>query len=416
LPTQVEQELSNLNLDWRKRVVFSATLEPFKMNRFDCRLKVIASPPEPLLQESQDKIHFKTSELDVVINTKTGLMDRYRVNGIDYLESRAFCPIVIQHNEDAWGRNYTRFRDKIGEFTILDAQASARFSGVHKTKFKPVRVIEDGPVRTVIESVMGYNHSFICQQYKLPKQGTEIEIETRVFWNEKDRMLKLSLPVNCPKSSFLGQAAFGVQQLPADGSEAVAQKWVAVVSEQSDKALTLINDGTYGSDFDGSELRLSLLRSPVYSALTIGDRPLIKDQNRFTPRIDQGERLFRFWVNAGSVQGRLNEIDREAMVQNEAPMALSFFPAGLSVKNENQSIVKLSDECIQLSALKKAENDESLIIRMYEPTGQKRTSLISFPSMNISKQVELDGFEVKTFELDFKKREWRTVNLIEQSE
>ncbi|MDF1515120.1 MAG: alpha-mannosidase, partial [Anaerolineae bacterium] len=36
LPTQVEQELSNLNMDWRKRVVFNAILAPSQMNRFDC--------------------------------------------------------------------------------------------------------------------------------------------------------------------------------------------------------------------------------------------------------------------------------------------------------------------------------------------------------------------------------------------
>jgi hypothetical protein len=38
LPTQVEKELSNVPVEWRKRVVFEAELGPSQMNRFNCRL------------------------------------------------------------------------------------------------------------------------------------------------------------------------------------------------------------------------------------------------------------------------------------------------------------------------------------------------------------------------------------------
>ena len=38
IPAQAEKEQSNLNLDWRKRVVFAAELGPAQVNRFDCSL------------------------------------------------------------------------------------------------------------------------------------------------------------------------------------------------------------------------------------------------------------------------------------------------------------------------------------------------------------------------------------------
>jgi hypothetical protein len=41
-------------------------------------------------------------------------------------------------------------------------------------------------------------------RYKLPKQGSEVEIEARVHWNEKDRMLKLSLPFVDPGAVVTG--------------------------------------------------------------------------------------------------------------------------------------------------------------------------------------------------------------------
>ncbi len=48
LPTQVEQEASNLNLDWRKKIAFRAALKPAQMNRFDCRLERVPSHPRPV--------------------------------------------------------------------------------------------------------------------------------------------------------------------------------------------------------------------------------------------------------------------------------------------------------------------------------------------------------------------------------
>jgi hypothetical protein len=59
--------------------------------------------------------------------------------------------------------------------------------------------------------------------------------------------------------------AFGVGDLPRNGNEAVAQKWVAVVDDERGFAVTCINAGTYGSDFSDDGLRLNLLRSPGYS-------------------------------------------------------------------------------------------------------------------------------------------------------
>ena len=97
-------------------------------------------------------------------------------------------------------------------------------------------------------------------------------------------MLKLSVPTRLGPGRYIGQVAYGTAGLPADGTEAVAQNWVAVVSEDRDIALTCINDGSYGSDFADGELRLSLLRSPAYSADPAAVGPLIP-QDRYVARM-----------------------------------------------------------------------------------------------------------------------------------
>ncbi len=398
VPSQVEEEASNLSLDWRKHVVFEAELAPSQMNRFDCTLEKMPAKPKPALQPEGDAITFRNGEIEVVINTKTGLVDSYKVNGVGQVAPGAFEPMVIQDNEDPWGMTVHSFGNVIGRFELMSPERGARFSGVKRDVIPSVRVIEDGAARVVVEAVFEYGDSQVCQRYMLPKHGTQIGLETRVHWAEKDKMLKLSVPVPEGEYAYVGQVAYGFQELPSNGDEAVAQKWTAVVTSDGSRALTCINDGTYGSDFSPVHgLRLTLLRSPAYSAHPIFDRPLVP-QDRYTPRIDQGERLFRFWFNGGSADERLARIDREALVRNEKPFVISFFPAGLGKKA--QPFAVLSDDAVQMTAAKQAEDGRGLIIRLFEPTGQARKTTLSLPFRGLEHEVSLSPFEIKTLRID----------------
>ena len=410
IPAQVEHEKSNLYVDWRKRVVFRATLAPFQMNRFDCKVEFLPEKPAPVVDETGGYIHFDTDELKVKINKETGYIDLLSVNGENILQSGAFKPIVISHNPDPWGMRYTEFRDIVGSFSLLSPEKSAEISGIEANSIAPVRVIEDEDVRTVIEATFGYNDSYLVQTYYLPKQGSWVDVETRVFWNEKDKMLKLSLPVQMETQKVLGQVAYGVQELPMDGTESVAQKWVAVVSAE-EMALSILNNGTYASDFKDNELRLSLVRSPAYSALTDGKSDFVP-QDRFSPRIDQGERLFRFRISAGDVTERLAHVDREALVFNEEPMAVSFFPSGQD--EPEGELLRLTDDVVQVTAVKKSQQGNDLVVRLFEPTGNDRSTRLLIPSMNLDQTVELKGFEIKTLLINLENQNVREANLLEE--
>ena len=414
VPCQAEQEMSNLNLDWRKRAVFKASLLPSRMNRFDCRLEALPARPKSQMPEETGSFIFKTAELDILINRRTGLLDRYRVNGVDYLEAGAFSQLVMEDNEDPWGSMTQSFRQKAGAFELMDSETGSRFSGV-QGQLEPVRVIEDGPVRSVVEAVFFYRDSRICQRYKLPKQGTEIELEIIVFWNEKSRMLKLAVPTTLrePDTRYLGQVAYGVEELALDGREVVAQKWTGLFEQgASGRSICCINDGVYGSDTKDGEIRISLMRSPAYSSLPIYDRPLLA-QDRYTGRIDQGERHFHFWFNAGPVAERLPRIDREALTHNEKPYALSFFPAGTG--EIYPPVLTLDDATVQLTAFKQAlDGGEDYIVRLFEPSGQARATTLRSEFLGLEYEVNLQPFEIKTFRVNSRKI-WE-VSLLEDRE
>jgi len=407
LPYQVEQERAAATLDWAKQVVFHADLKP-GMNRFDTRLNELKKKPPVSLKPRNGRIRFKTAELEIIVNERTGLVDRWRVGGKDVTAPGAFQPIVLEDTPNPWGDG-ERYRGKLaGRFRLMPVKEGTAFSALPET-VPSVRVIEDGPARTIIEAVFGWRRSAICQRYKLPKLGTEFEVETRVVWNEPYHVLKLSVPQAKPASGFLGQTAYGVQELPMDGAEAVSQKWQAVIAGDSEMAATCIDNGIYGSDLCKDTLRLTLLRSPSYS--NSARTTVIKD--RHNPVIDIGERTYRFWFNAGPVSERLAAIDREALAKNEMPYALSFFPPGGG--KEPKPLAVLSDNAIQLAAAKPAEDASGdLILRLFNPTDRLRRTTLTLPHLRLKKRLLLKRYEILTLRVDVKTRKAVEANLIEE--
>ncbi|MBE3125477.1 MAG: alpha-mannosidase [Acidobacteria bacterium] len=411
LPSQAEKEESNLSVEWRKRVVFEAELAPGRLNRFACRLERTPEKPRPAGGEKDGAITVATADLVASVNAWTGLLDVYRAAGIDFLEPGGFAPLVIKDNADPWGMKVRSFRTLEGRFTPASPEEAALFAGIREGGLSPTRVIEDGEVRVVIESILSYGASRIALRYKIPKRGTEVEVEVRVFWAERDRMLKLGLPSKLRAPRFMGQVAYGADELPSNGDEAVAQKWLALVSEKDGAAMTVANDGVHGSDWSGGELRLSLLRSPAYAADTWEDR-LAVARDRFIPRQDTGERVFRFWLNGGPLGDRMETIDREALARNEAPYVLAYFPPGGKKRALPGAVV--DGEAVELTAFKKSEDGNDIVLRLFEPTGKARTAVVKLPAFGASTKCRLKGFELRTLRFSRRTRTFAETDLLER--
>ena len=191
----------------------------------------------------------------------------------------------------------------------------------------------------------------------------------------------------------------------------MAQKWTAVKDKDENGAVRLINNCVYGSDCNNGEIRVSLIRSAPYASLPILERQLVA-QDRFTARIDQGEREFTLFLKGGDIEEVLRKVDRDALNLNEKPYALSFFPSGLGIKPE--SIVILSDDTVQMTAFKKCEDSDDFIIRLFEPTGKSRTAKILISVLEIEEKISFRGFEIKTFKINIKNKNLVETDLIEK--
>ncbi len=233
------------------------------------------------------------------------------------------------------GRRY--FREKFGQepTTAVNVDPFGHSAGLvqilRKTGYdsylicRPGKEEMEGPVLVEVEALLKCRNSVLKMNYRFYREDTAVDLRMTLWFCEKDRMVKFHLPLAF-SGSFLGQTAYGAEEIAANGQEAVRQKWVAF--KGTAQALGALNNGTYGLDCEGQELHLTLIRGgAAYAAHPIAGRPLLA-QDRLTPRMDQGQREFSFRLFGGAAETVMRDIERQALLVNEEPFALQMFPGG----------------------------------------------------------------------------------------
>jgi alpha-mannosidase len=402
LPSQYEQEESNMPEQWRRKVVFKGELEPTSMNRFDCIIEDMERRDKIQLKKTNGVYKFTNGEITVLINCSNGLIDKLIIDDKSYLDENAFRPIVINDDDHSIGTFVKDFRNVIGHFTLMDKHKSTKFAGVYGKVLEPVRVVEDSEVRTIIEADLEYENSAICLRYLLPKTGTQFQVQLVVHWNEKNKMLKLSIPTNNINNKYLGQVAYGKDFLYNNGDETVSQKWTGIVNEEEDTSLTIINDRIYGSDYKDGEIRLSLLRSPRYGCLAKEEDRRFLYNDGYVYHTDQGINVFNFWVNGGKIKDRMQLIDNEALIQHEKPYILSFFPSGDG--EQVKTLIKLDNNTVIISAFKKQIDSENYLLRLYNTNNSDQIVNVTIPLLDINTTLKMGKYEVKTLLIDIQSK------------
>jgi len=388
LPMQMLKEESNINIDWQKRIAFRASLKPLALTRCSIYSEVIPKPEKiPFATEGDIVIDIPEISKKVVIDRKTGLMTSYCINDKEYIaEGGAFSPVMCDDNPDPW-RSDNCSDGELGKnpvpFTLM---------GIPDGPFNPgasVRITEDGEVFTSVEAF------FICAatrarvEYIIYKNDPAVDVKVDIFMNNADKMVRLALPLTL-YGEYIGQTVFGTEPLYKDGRECVAQRFTALCDENGEKCAVLLNRGTYGSSFKDGVLSMTLVRGAAYSALPIGERPIVPI-DKYVKRIDMGERNFEFRFTVADMKS----LDRLAQEFNQRPYACNVFPVESGIKANVEFSLEYSDKDIILSALKKkAGSDNEYVIRLYNGSDCSKNVVFSFGDDNV--ELTFGKFEVKT--------------------
>lgn len=378
VPYQVIKEESNLTLDWRKRIIFEATLAPMALSRYSV---YIDFQDAKKVDRVADFV-FDNGKKHVEIDPSTGLLSSYKINGVEYLKN-GFGLCSFDDNADPWamGKNQLlRLGTNEKRFT-LSKNPSGVFEGM-----KSVQVVENGDIYLGIEAFFECDSTRARILYKIYKNNDDIDIDVTLFMGDINKVIKLCVPFAI-KGTLIGQSAFGTEPLFMDGRENVAQRFVAL--DTGDLCVALFNKGTYGSHFENDSLYMSLVRGVTYCAHPIGERELIPS-DRFTKKIDQGESNFSFRLSATN----RTLLERKSDEFNFKPYALNIFPVPTSDSDICAPKIVVGGDIISMPALKKAYDSNAIIFRLLNNSDSDVKSFIKVNDATLD--LDFGKYEVKT--------------------
>ncbi len=221
-----------------------------------------------------------------------------------------------------------------------------------------VTLLTDGPLRKTIRVTRTWQSSHFTQDISLDTGADTVVIDNDIDWHETHVLLKAAFPLAAtgPKATYeipygsIERTTLRSNSWEKAKFEVPAQRWADL--GDANHGLSLLNDVKFGYDAEGNTLRLTLLRSPTWP-----------DEDA-----DRGRQQFRYalYPHAGSWKQALTV--RRGYELNDPLKAEQVFPHTGTLPAEH-SWASIDNPNVTLTAIKKAEDSDALIFRMYEWAG-----------------------------------------------
>ena len=306
-------------------------------------------------------------------------------NDVEVLNGRGNLPIVLQDESDTWGHGVSIFRDELGCLV-----SNGR-----------LELVESGPVRATMRVTSTFGDSSIVQDVMMYPGVRRIDCRMTVDWHERHRMLKLSIPVKVKSPVATYEIPYGSIQRPAGGVEESGQRWIDVTGKTENKAgeeitygVSLLNDSKYGFDIKGSELRMSVVRSPIY-AFHEPRQPVRGVTYRYT---DQGQQTLLYAILPHAGENWVAQTVRGGHALNNPLIQTveGVHPGPLGGAN---AFLEAGPDNVVATVLKKAEDSDHLVLRLCETAGEDSVAVIRCPYLGASASVPIGHYEIKTLRM-----------------
>ncbi|MFC4454207.1 alpha-mannosidase [Deinococcus sonorensis] len=345
----------SVNGNGRPRFVFRAQLPPFGYRMY----RVLDEPSpeaEPALSATPERL--ENPHWTLLFEPDTGglrgLIDRSR--GLDLLIGTGAQLQVVRDDSDTWGHGARAFRQLVGVF------GDAR-----------LEVVECGPVRATVRATTRYGRSTAAQTFTLYADSPEIHGQLTLDWQEPHHAVQLVFPAALSDVVATYEAPYGSVTRPADGEEEPVQSWLDVSGVARDRrgvahpaGLALLNDSKSSASVLGGELRLTLARSPVYGH----HDPATLDPARTYRYLDLGRQHTRWMLvpHQGSWQAARIPALAEQLNQPAVFTREYVHPGSWPATRSTLHLEGLPT--VAVSAVKRAEEGDGLIVRLHEWGGQ----------------------------------------------
>jgi alpha-mannosidase len=237
------------------------------------------------------------------------------------------------------------------------------------TEIDSVQLVEDGPLRATIRVSRHWNKSNIVQDITLYANSDQVDIENDVDWQETHTLLKAAFPLSASSMKATYEIPYGSIERPTtrsngwDGAkfEVPALQWADLGDGQH--GFSWINNSKYGYDCKDNVLRLTLLRSPLSP----------------DPNADRGHQYFSYSLYPHGSNWKEALTVRRGYEFNYELQAMQVEAHSGNLPSEN-SFIKVKESNVVLTAVKKAEDADGLILRFYEWAGKDGDVEIHVPT------------------------------------
>lgn len=255
------------------------------------------------------------------------------------------------------------FEDKPMNFDNWDIDIYYQEKMWEVDDIEKIEVIENGPVRGCIAIHKKFMDSTIIQKMYIYKDIARIDFDTYVDWHETQVLLKAAFPVDLHTDKATYEIQFGNVERPTHWNtswdtarfEVCGQKW-ADLSEDN-YGVSLLNDCKYGHDIKDGNMRLTLLKSGI-------------EPNK---EADRGEHNFVYSIYPHNGDWKKANTPQMAYSLN-IPLYTKVEEAHKGQLPNQLSMLKINEPNVIIETIKKAEDSDHIIVRMYE-CFNKRTNV-----------------------------------------
>lgn len=302
--------------------------------------------------------------------------------------------MVLDDNNDTWAHKVHVYDQEVGVFTRKD-----------------LRIIESGPLRSLLRETLTYNTSTLRLDWILYAGARNVEVRATLDWHEHLKILKFSFPVDAATPQATYETAFGAIQRENLGEEDPGQRWIDLSGNAAGQpyGLTVINDAKYGYSVHGNDMRVSIARGAVYA----NHEPRMLVPGSDYTWMDQGVQTFRMLLvpHSGTWQDASVVRAAEEFVTETPTLYQGIHPG---TRPGAASFLSVDAPDIVVEAVKQSEDGEDLIVRSYETAGRASHATLQFPSRNKSWTGDYHPYEIKTLRIDGRSAAMKEVNALER--
>lgn len=289
--------------------------------------------------------------------------------------------IVIDDTEsDTWGHGRFVFDREIGCFDNAE-----------------ITILENGPLRSGLRVITHYQASTLTQDFLLTVDSDIVDVRCKIDFHEHLKLVKLSLPVLMEQPRVNCSTAYGFLDKGVSETEDACQEWIRLYSPAK-RSLTICNDSKYSYctvPFDGgAELRMTVARGAIYADHFGVRDDLVEFQ-------DQGEHRFAYSLSPNKDEA---ESARYAELLN-MPLDVLLETHHRGSLPADYSGFEISNTAIKINVIKKAEDNDDIILRVVETAGKNSRSTIVSPLLGLTFDVECRPQQIKTLRVDLKNKQ-----------